>query len=277
MPRIKETLDAVPDTGLSELIYTLITELSKEQKKEFPLVLLKKINTAKKAAKFATSSTLDQKQEFFSYLGFYSFFTLIDGIDVTPLNFRETFKSLKKEKPLSMVEEMVNKGFYITSDLDFTYSLSLLSAAKNSSFYKAGMQLRRTGYHLKKWPKKITHPKEEEITDLKESDMVLDKVMGATLETFDMVDVASDVEKDEFRILLFLKQYQGFYKTYEEVCDHFGRRFMKRAIAGAIRKLKEKQMIQKHVMSDKREYTITKMGIRAIQSFKTRVFQSFNF
>jgi repressor of nif and glnA expression len=68
----------------------------------------------------------------------------------------------------------------------------------------------------------------------------------------------------------------GFYRSYEEICNHFGRKIMKRAIAGAMRRMNERQLIQKHSDWDSRKYTITKLGLRAVQEFKTRVFQAFN-
>lgn len=276
MPIVKPTLDCVPEIELSELIYTLVMELSREQKREIPLIFLKKLNTAKKAAKFATESTLEQKREFLSYLGFYSFFTLIDGKDITPLNFREVFKDIKREKPKSMVEEMVKKGFYISSDLDFAHALTLLSAAKNSASYKMHMQLRRIGYQLKKWPKTLVNKNATEVVELYESDELVDSLIAGTLDIIDMVEAAANVEKEEFKVLLYLKQNIGTYKSYQDICDHFRSKLMKRAIAGAMRKMKERQLIQKHPDWQKREYTITKLGVRAVQDFKGRLYQSVN-
>jgi hypothetical protein len=261
----------VQETALNELIYTLAYNLTNEQKINIPTYFLNKIKTAKRARKFASNSSTDQKREFLSYLPISSFFVIANIDRLTATNLKEILQKFKKEQPLGMLKEMIKQGFFVSSDKELIFLLGNAAQTITSPTYAMNMELERIGLHLRRWPTRIVSDIEKNTKENIKNKMAVVKSFRAARRYYNEADTHIGLTSNQTDILSFFYERQERYVDIKEVISEYVGQISNYKLIAAIKKLKDSLLLQKHIDWTKREFTITALGIRSVDRFTDKI------
>jgi len=263
----------IQETGLNEVLYTAIMEMSLDQKKGIPDKFKKHLNTAKRAQNFIQKSSTDQKREVLQYLEYCSFMVISPAGSTGIRRFEKVFKEYKSGNVLEGLKQAARTGVLVIADREFSYLLGKMSQSMISGTYAKNHELIRVGNVINKWPKKIKH--EDEDYDYLSNAMAKTILWsGICLEQSESsIGLSSDIIK----MLSFLYIKKDTYVNREEISNYFVGLIVEKRIISNIKYLSDNFYIQKHFDWRKKEYTITKLGIRTVHQFRDRVLKSFNF
>lgn len=263
------------EPGLSELVYTVAMTSPISLKRNLPEKYFEATKTAKGARRFAATSSFDQKKEYLECLG-YKFMCVVSSV---PNIWKpETAAILKKiEKAQGNFDECFERGLYISSDTKLITALEERSSFSSSRAYIMGLELLRSKKGQPGWPVKLNRPEIDEFYKKEASFDLYVKSMLAVDEAIDS-DVSSyDLNVVGNRILLYLYLNRRKYIPYEQIVSRFVNKCPRGQITNSKRKLLEHLLIQKHLDTRRKDYTITARGIMAVNQILQNVRESFNF
>lgn len=269
--------EPIGEAGINELVYSLIITMPEDKRRELPEHLRKKINTEKRAGNFAFRSSTDQKRELLSHLGVEFFWTFVAINKTTTQEYFTLLKEFKKENQVTAIKDMVEAGVYVTSDKNHVWLLGRMAQSTQTGTYSKNLELATIGKHIRKWPVKLKSEAQFETEDLIESASVINKLISGTINQYRYAESSLDISQEELRILLCLDAYRSGYVSHAKLSNTFLGSISGKKLSTAEKDLMKKLMIQKHVDWRKKEYTITKLGIRTVHQFRDRVLKSFNF
>lgn len=263
----------VDERGLNEATYTAIMVMGQDEKNSLPDRIKKHVNTAKKAQNFVNKSSLELKRELFEYLRYSIYFILAPvGIE-GERKFLKAFEEYKNGDIQSGLREAAKSGIYVCSDREFSFLLGQMSQSMTTAPYAKNHELVRAGNVLKKWPVKLANNDDEYDTDAE----AMVKIILWSEINFDETESAVGLSPESLRVLFFMYLGRRRYLSRESIGNFFTNQMGSPKMGAIIKFLSDKFFIQKHVDWRKKEYTITKLGIRTVHQFRDRVLKSFNF
>lgn len=269
--------EPIGESGINELVYSLILAMPEDKRRELPEYLRRKINTEKRAGNFAFRSSTDQKRDLLSHLGVEFFWVFVDVNKTTTQEYLTLLKEFKKDNPITGLKTMVEKGVYVTSDKNHVWLLGRMAQSVQTGIYSKNLELVTIGKHIRKWPKKLPSEDQDEVDDMVASVATINKLISGAINEYRYAESALNITQEELRILLYLDAYKSQYVARSRLSNIFLGSISAKKLGVCEKDLLEKRMIQKPIDWRKKEYTITKIGIRTVHQFRDRVLKSFNF
>lgn len=265
------------ENSLNEYVYSLIMAMTNDQKKQLPEFLYKKINTANRAANFCHKSSTDQKRELLSYLGVGFFWTFAGVGKISQKEYVDVLKEFKKDNTTWGIKTMIEKGVYVTMDKNYVWALERMAQSTQTGVYSKNLEVDTAGRHIKNWPKRLTHDEQQESEEMLKSVDVINKMIAATLNQAKYIESGLGLKEEEMKVLLHFDSNRNQYISYARIKNVFLGSISSRKLSSSVASLLKSMLIQKHVDWRRKDYTITKMGIRKIHEFRDKVLKSFNF
>lgn len=258
---------------IAQFLYTCIYNMTTREKSNIPSHLYQQINTEKKAKRFCEKSSTDQKREFFSYLDIGFFWTFVNAPNITAKQYLSIMKDIKKEHPVGALKEMCDRGMCITSDDEYIFLMGQMSRMVTSNVYVKNQELLRIGSGIKKWSKKLK-PDDEDSSDEIFSAL---RIIDAAYEKERHIPELLGISVFEYRILSFLYVSKDKYVPFKKIWDRFAGDIPQRKITSGQIKLAKALLIQRHYDWQKKEYIITRAGIRLVNEYLLAIQKSFKF
>ncbi len=267
------------NTSLAQFTYTVAREAPISLRRFLPEKLYRAISDEKKAMKFASKSSLEEKREFFAYLGIQSFLIFADMKQGNVNDFRQLFKQFDpvEEKAASSIKKLGDSNIYVSSSKEFCYQLSYLAQLIDTAAYARSMELMRTSYHVKGLDNKLNSPEHKEALDEKETATALVRYMYGVLWATDMCQEVTGVDAATIRVLMYFYLNRQIYLTKEKIIASFAGSMSNRQVTLSVRTLLNSMQIQKHSVAANKSYTITGRGILVVNQFRDKVIKSFDF
>jgi hypothetical protein len=263
--------NGVIERGLNEFVYSLVLNMPLDKLRILPDHLRKKINTPKKASKFAYRSSTDEKRELLSYLDITFFWTFAAIDKITSKEYFGVLKEFQGRSQSEAMSQIIDGQIYVTTDKNHVHLLGRVAQNTQTGAYTKNLELTTLGNYIKKWPKKIKYPEQEESEEILESMMVINRLMYSTIEKSRRSEYLIGVTPEELELLFFFENKRSAYFHFDTLVDSFMGYIPARRMSSIINSLVKKMMIQKHIDWRKREFTITKLGIRSIHKFRELV------
>lgn len=265
------------DPVLNEFIFDWIFMASQEDKKRLSARQLRSIKTPKAAKRFAVSTTLDEKLEFYQKMGgAYAVLLFPNGL-FTAKKAQELFAEYESLQPKDRVKYMLDNKVMAVTDRQVALLTNLMANACHNDTYLMNRDFYKIGVHALNW-EEPEHALTEATKETLEYVRVLNKmihnsIMGAKSLTVNKV--SNDVDMN---ILQFLFTKNGNYVTKQVIDDRFRGYYKIATVTSAVKRLMEGLYIDRHPSSKEREYTLTSLGIEEVMAFIKRTMnQTLNF
>lgn len=264
---------AVQERNLNNFVYTVVMNMSKDQKDSLPNHLRRYISTQKRFQSFLEKCSLDQKRELLSYSDLQSFFMICP---MGAAGYRETEEVIKYYE-LGDVQEglrrAIKANIFVTSKENLAFALGRMSNTMNGIPYIQNLELKRVAEATRKWVKKLA--KSDDVED----DSV-DTVMRILLWSginWEQSLSAVGLESDHLKIMHYLYTRRNNFVTKQSIDNFFAGIIPASRIGGIYTILRKAMLIQNQFEDEKVGYKITAKGIRVCNQFRDRILKSINF
>lgn len=260
------------EKSLQEFLYTVLMELSLEQRKSLPERIRKHINTAKRAQKFIERSSTDQKRELFTYLNLSSFFV------VTPIgilgnrDFLDVIEQFRYNSITEGIRAAVKSNIFVSGDRDFAFTLGGLSQIMASAPYVQHLELKRAANVVRHWPKKIKHEDDNELDSIDIVKLVLWSGMN-----WERTKGVAGLTSNYMKVLCFLYIHKSKYVERERISRFFAGEISNIKLLAIYRNLVDGLYAQQHPDVSIKRLTITKFGIKAVNQLRDKILKSLEF
>lgn len=272
----KDTVKLV-DPVFSDYVYSILYNLSFEDKIKLPRRYDKLLRSETAAKNFCNKSSYDEKLQLLTYLG-YKHCTLVVNNDGPDINgFREIFEKFKNRHIYSL-RQITDNGVYVTSNKQLVELLCLMAQTIHHKVFKQQLEYTRTGYHIQGWSKRLNNGADLAKIDLEQRQSAFIVKTFSSLDlTFKRCHSIFKMREEEMRVLLYLFPYSNTYTDISIIKSYFTGVIADRGIASSIKHLVHSGHIQIHPSSNKYEYTITDKGVMLTHKFMEAVYNSNTF
>lgn len=274
MPKYSKIGAELQERGLKDVVFTAMMGVSDSQKQKLPDRLKKHFKTANVARRFVTKSTFEDKRELLQYLELKTFLVVcpegIGGVN----KFLDVYGKFKERNVSDGLYHAAKNMVYVTDDKQFAYVLGNMAQSITSIPYEQHLELQRVGSIFKKWSRKLPHSEDENFDYY--SQVIAKTILWSGMQ-FEKTEAAIGLSSHLLKVLYFFYSNRTKYAPVEDIIYYFNGFVSKTKVASAIKELLRLSMIQKTFDWRKKEYTITKVGIRTVHQFRDRVLKSFNF
>lgn len=262
------------ERGLKDVVYTGMMGMSQDQKSKLPPRLKKHFKSPGAAKRFVEKSTFEQKREMLQHFEISSFLVLCPNGYMGVKKFLEVYGEFDNKLKADGLKKAAESGIYVTSDTEFEYTLGNLAQNLTSIPYQKHLELQRVGSAFKKWSRKVNSTAEDDVEYF--AQVIAKTMLWATM-FFEKSDSVVNLDVHILKLLFYFYSTRTKYNSIDDVEYFFEGFLSKTKIREGLKKLIELNMIQKTFDWRKKEYTITKVGIRTVNQFRDRVFKSYNF
>lgn len=257
MPKLPRT---IRNPALDELIYTILYSSPYHLMRNLEPRLAALSVSEKKAKKFSSTATKEQIEEILSAVGLQTFYVISpNGLPKGQL--RELLKQFEKDQKGKALDEIIQSGMFVSSDKQLVRLLGLMSQTIHHPNYFRNVELVNAGNNFKKWSKRNLSQSTLEIKEDDESARVILKSIAAIIAEFSNPKPLFEFLKTDLAILSYM------YSLHFGASDTDMIRFFKGAISGkqisvSLRTLIENNLVTKDIMSKKKLYNLTSLGVR---------------
>lgn len=264
------------NTSLVDFTYTVAREAPDYLKRLLPGKYFRAILSEKAAMRFATKATMEQRIEFFSYLGIHHYWVFADNKD--EVDFRNVFKQFDTgEKPGPTLKKLGEENVFVCSDKEFCNQLGYLGHLIDTSGYSRNAELLRTSYHIRRFKNRITTEDHKETIEKKDTSLEILKCIQAIFWTEDLCKDITGISLSAFRLLLYLAIHKSEYVSYDSMQEIFAGSMSARELFASRKQLINAALIQRHPAQKNHSWTITGKGILAVNQFRDKVIKSMDF
>ena len=225
---------------------------------------------------FCHNSSLEEKEYVLAMLGIKSYHVFCD-VSVKPKEISAILKQYKEGKSAAALRALAEKKIYIYSDKQIIDMMGKMSAGEQHPQYLFNVELRKTGYHIMKWSKKLNSGLQLESLAMEESVKVVMKYTLCVINTLDLCDSILQVGMNDMKILFYLYSKKHTFVQPKHLFDYFAGVLTKVAITHAIRRMKDEALIESSLIANKYEYTISGLGVDKVIRFVKYVVNIQNF
>lgn len=256
----------IHDTYLDEFLYSLIFNSTRHQRERFPPEFIGVFRSSKNAKGFIARATMEQKLYFLSLLGI-EWFLLCGTRKNATKDLKEIVSKFKKDDYSEALNTITDKNIFIISGDQLIDYLGIMASMTHNKSYSYNVDLMKTGYHLHKWKKDIQYKNHTEVSENKESYENIVRFVKSILISNISIEANHSIKQADLLVLAYLYESRGAYVSHEIICDHFGGFFKKAEISTSIRLLRDINLIRISAITDKKEYSITSLGIDKLNNF----------
>ncbi len=266
------------NTSLSEFTYTVVRQTPQSLRRHLPEKLYRATNTEKGAMRFSVRSTPEQKKEFFAYLGIEHYDVYIDTNKEEGSDFRRILSEIGLgDKPTEILQRLGESNVYICGNKEHAYLLGFVAQTMDTKDYVRSLELIRSSYHVKGFKSKIYIPEHAEANEARDNEIEVSKLMNAMFWGYESCEDILEIDNASLRVLIYFSINRGSYRSQEKVVKAFAGAFSKKAVTGIRIKLLNWNLISRHPLRTRDEYTITAKGILTINKFREKVIKSLDF
>lgn len=266
------------DTTLAEFTYTIARSIDLSQRRKLPEKYFRATANEKSAMRFAMNASLEQRREFFSYLGIDHFWVFADPKTGQKNDFREIFRQFDlDDKPSVIMTKLADENVFISSNKEQCFLLGLAAQTLDSKAYAKSMQMVRSGYHVKHFRNDINTDQYNDALEAKEMNAEVDKIIHGVLWADDFCKDITGLDTDYFRVLFYYYSKYQIYVSPDKIKTVFNGGIAGRTVTAAVKRLSALQLTQKHAKQSRREHTITAKGILIVNQFREKVIKSLDF
>lgn len=270
----KETIKFPSDPHFNDYLYTLLFNMEASQKRHLKGKHLKAVMTERGARNFIANASLEDKLYLLSCTGQKFFITLM-AEDFKKEWFKEIYDLFQKDKKPAALKDLVSRGLFVSSDVNFTRLLGHVSRSiHHHNFYQA-TELRRTGFHIRKWKRIALGAKDLETREADEAATSLAQLLLSGSVTMDYMKGLMGISATEMKLLLYLYTNSHAY-TSEKYLGSFFKGYIRDAeVRLSIRNLCKSGYVEADKVPEKR-YTITGPGTKMVNEYYKIIFTKLN-
>lgn len=256
----------IHDPFLDEFLYHLIYKASREQRDRFPIETTKIFKSSKAAKGFIKKATLEQKLYFLTLFG-VEWSMVLGNRKTIPKDLKAIIGLFKSDKHTDALDLMIEKNIFVFSGEQFMDYMGVMGAVNHDNSYSYNIELKKAGYHLKKWQKNVSYKNYDETVESGETySKLLDLVLKVLLNEIS-VEANHGLKENDLMILLFLYSKRSTNVSHEFLWDYFGGYIDKREVSQTVKRLRDKYFVRASAISKQREYAITTLGINSLNMF----------
>lgn len=261
---------------MTEFMYDLIYSADRGQRERVGRRYSKIFKNQRTAKAFCQNSSIEEKEYVMAMLGIKSFHIFADE-SITPKELSKILKLYKNGESGEALKQIVEKKIYIYSDKQFIDMLSKMADTEQHPQYSFNVELRKTGYHIKKWSRHINtkvHKQSVEITEyLDEISSLADNFMNSC----HCIESRYSMKVNDMHILSGLYKFRHKHVPMSFLWDKYGGIMSKPEVSQAMRRLRNSSLVDISSITGEIQYIITGLGIETLNRFLTHVITQPNF
>lgn len=262
---------------LNEYMYDLCYNLPTDVIKTLPIRYRRILHSEKATKNLCIKSTIDEKLQFFYYIGLTNALTIFPETIKGKNQVKEFFKKYDEEKLASVKKDHAVLNIYVSTDRETSHLMGLMGMTISDKGFALNYDYNKTSYHLKGWGKKLESTEINELNDTVESADLVAKTMLNTANSLDLSDILHGVKSNDLKVLLFLFLRRGKYTIVEKIWEYFLTYTNKRVITSCIKRLLLNEYLQKHIDWRTPSYVLSAKGINLVYDFMKRILKQNNF
>lgn len=253
----------INNANINDFFYTVLFNAPYDRKRRVPEKYLKQMLDEKKAKRFSTHSTMDEKLMVLGHLGFHVF-CVVAKESVTLRKMKEILHNFENKKSATALSQVAEEGIFITGDREFNRLLGYTAQGSHSPNFYLNTAFLRAGYHIKNWSKTNINSRDNSWREQSESARA---ITGLLLKGFDAMQElrnSDSLSENEVKILVYLYFCTNLEVTMDHVKKVFKKSIKPAGISTAIRDLISGEFIMKYTPTT---FVISSLGILAINRF----------
>ncbi len=252
---------------LNELVFDYLFTLSEGDIKKLAPKEIRAIRTAKQARHFVSRSTLDEKLLLLAKLGVQFSFMLHQNNPIAPKHIKELAEKYKEMSKREILRDLSAEKFVVVTDRVLINFINVMGHYTHSDTYLLNLDFHRVGVYLNKWKKEKEKPNIDSIQESLEFARVINKLLFNHTLAMKGIRGETQIGDLDFNILMMLYDTKTVYVPRETIEYRFEGMYKKNIIAGAIKRLVEKVLIERNPTKRESEYQITSLGSSSVMDF----------
>lgn len=261
----------IVDPIFNDFLYTILYNSSYAEKRGLPGKYLRAASDQALLKQFIISADDEDKKVILTHFG-YRFFWGFIREDFKHRTFASLLEKYDEGKSTSFLKEILDNGFFVTSDKEVHRLLSLVSSAIHDKSFFIDMEFKRQGYHIKNWKKRLILQRDMLIRELEESALELSKVILRSNIIIDSMPTRFGISSAQAKILLLLYKDPNLYFSMDYLIEYFSINFTPMQVKRAVMGLAKSSHLDLMKVEGKRSYTISGAGTKLISEFFKTIF-----
>lgn len=251
---------------LTEFIYSVLYNATFDEKRILPPRLLKFVRQERVAKKFVKNATLDEAITLLSYLGIGHALILFDTKHGSIKALQGILDKYKDKKPIRSLKDVVDARFFVSTDKEFNTLLGLMAQTIHHRSYQMGLEYTRVGHHIHNWSRRLNPKPDDSQADMTEKSNLLATTLLSSALTLEKAEFLFSLKPLDMQLLWYLYPLKHTYVPITQLYHALVGQVQDRKVLCCIKNLVNTLHIQSSAL-DRREYTITALGIRVVEQF----------
>lgn len=260
----KKTL--ISDFNFNEFCYDIIFHSSAKDRAKLSEKELREISTDKRAKKYTTKSTFDEKLIMLAKLGCSYSFIVSRTKNLSLAKLKELYKEHLLELSEGTITDTLKSNLFVVGDKNVIYFLNLMGDICHSDTYMLNRDFHRVGHHVLDWgnPESMTH---EDVKEVSDCVSIINKLALNTSMLLQQVKGLTKLSDLDLNILMLLFNKRIGNLSRSSVDRYFNPTYKKTLISAALKRLVMGAYIDKGLYSEIPTYSITSLGIDTVMEF----------
>lgn len=264
---------------LEEFIFDVIFNLTPAQRRNLDKKYIKAIKSPASARTFCSKSSLEEQIHFLACCG-VGWTLMFHNNEMTPISLKDTLRKFKDEKVASGLHDLTTRKIYITSNKELMHLSAVMAQSIHNPQYSVNLEWAKMGYRLNQWNAWVKGGVNKDFLKSLEAIEGVDK-FSQTLEhsaiTNRNMEAIFGIRPIDFRLLNYLYRNRNQFVGKYVLKDYFTGEFSVRQISQSIEALRKNHYLMKSAAVNRKEYTITGIGIDLVQKVFLHIFKANNF
>lgn len=267
----------VRNPALNEFIWTLLFNITSEQKKKLSTPFLRILKSPVKSKFFAEYSTLDEKVRLLSELGFDNALVFFEDKANSSKSLKPLLEKYEQQRNASASNDIAQLKCFVSSDKQVKWLLGLMADSIHHKSFFLNLEYNRVSHHLKSWKPFRVSDSTRQLSETIDSADLISRTFLNAINVADYADGLLGIRSLDLRILLLLYEVRHTFIEKERIWDYFGGYSTKQRITTSIKRLFFAKHISKHIEVKHPRYSITASGIEIVSNYMQRVLKENNF
>ncbi len=267
----------VRNAALNEFVWTLLYNISPEQKKNLSAPFLRILKSSVKSKYFAEFSSLDEKVRLFSELGYDNALVFFEDKANSVKALKPILEKYEADRQAAAGKDIVQLKCFVSSDKQVKWLLGLMADTIHHKSFFLNLEYNRIGHHLKSWESRRLAASTKELSDTMDSADLLAKTFLNCFHAESFLEGFIGVNSLDLQILLYLYGYRHTYIEKQRIWDYFAGIKTKTKITSSLKRLFLTDNLKKHIDYSIPKYTITGKGLDLVNQYMNRVIKQNSF
>jgi predicted transcriptional regulator len=250
----------------NEFVYSALFNATVEEKRRLKPKYFKIAMSARSAKTFCTTGSKEEKEYMLAELGYDNFYVICRR-GMTLLKFKEILAKFDNQKRVAAISDIAEAGVFVTSDREFMRMLGLMSQSIHHHSHFLNLEITRQGHHIQRWSKQYLNKKDIDTKETDASAKALARTCLSAILTMTFWPGSTGMTTAQMEILLYLYSVSNSYISYSRLFDVFAGNTNNFKFSSAIRALVTDELIIKHGRGNIKEYSISALGIKQVNTF----------